>query len=360
MKIKKNQSLKKFNTYVVDSKADYFVEVKSKEEFLELMHDPQFKDMKKFILGGGSNLLFVNDYEGLVIKMGIPGKEILEETEDTVKIRVGAGEDWDELVRWAVDQNYGGMENMVMIPGTFGGAVAQNIAAYGQNVMDLVKEVEVYDRDKDEVQIWSSEDCEYTYRESIFKRNSEKYVVLSAVIELECDSEEFELDYHERKGRYGSLVEALEAVAESPYSVKDVMDAVIYGRTKRLPTEDEYGTCGSYFKNPVITVEKYRELKKDYPDMQCYPVEKLSYKIKDWNNVDGMMKVKVPAGYMIDEMGYLDHWEGNVGISPTHGLCVVSNKKASGKEIQAFAERVKDKVKEVYGVEIEDEVIVVD
>ena len=357
VEIKENVSLKKYNTFGVDVATRFFSEILTLEELKDVLESDVAKENKVIVLGGGSNILFVNDFDGLVLKINITGKEVIEESAGRVKVRVFSGETWTGFVRWAVSQNYGGAENLAIIPGRVGGAVAQNIAAYGQNISEIIESVDAIVMSTGELKTFTNEECEYEYRDSLFKRNEGEYVVVSAVFNLEKDPQEFELDYHEREGRYDSMVQALEKVAESPFSVEDVMKAVEHMRKARLPSVAEYGTCGSFFRNPIVTIDKYKELASKIPDLQAYPVKDLSYEIKDWERVEGMEYVKIPAGRVLDEMGYINHWEGNVGISPTHALCVVTNRKATGQEIDEFVERIRDRVRTEYGVELKREVV---
>lgn len=357
--IEENKSLKDLNTFGVGAKAKYFARVESIKQLQKLLRSDLAQENKKFVLGGGSNILFVNDYDGLVIFIAIKGKKVIKEIKDKVWIKISCGEDWDGFVRWAVGKNYGGVENMVMVPGTVGGAISQNIAVYGQNISEVVNSVEAIDTKTGELLTLCQEECEYEYRSSLFKRDPGRYIVVRATLVLEKNPDSFELNYHERKDRYGSIVESLEKTSEPPYTVEDVMNAAIYMRTRRLPSVDEYGTCGSFFQNPIVSVDKYEELSKKIPELQSYPVKDLSYEIKDWERLDGMDYVKIPAGRILDFMGYLDYWEGDVGVSPTHALCLVTNKKATGQEIHDFAKKIEDRVKKEYGIQLQREVVTI-
>lgn len=355
MQVKENVSLKAFNTFSVDVKAKYFVEVESEKEIKEVLS--KYSKERILILGGGSNTLFLNDIDGLVIKVNLLGKTVVKEDEEFVYIACRSGENWDEFVRWTVDNGYAGLENMVMIPGTVGGAVAQNIAAYGQNITDTfvaLKAVEIITGEEKE---FTAEECGFQYRSSSFKREwRNKYLITSSLFKLKKNAHTFELNYHERAGRYGSLLGELQTIAKEPYTLKDVEKAVVNQRTKRLPSVEEFGTCGSFFENPVVTMEKYKELSKKIVDLQCYPVQNLSYEIRDWKNYSEGEYVKIPAGRLLDELGWLGKWDGNVGVSEKHALCVVSNKKATGKEILKFIKEMQKSVKDAYGIDLVTEV----
>ena len=358
MKIKENASLNKYNTFNIDVKAKYLVELESKEECLDVLD--KYKDEKILILGGGSNILFVNDWNGIVLRPVFKGINIIEETENTVLLEVAAGEEWDSFVRWCVEHDYAGVENMVLIPGSVGGAVSQNIAAYGQNITDTLTSITAIELSTKKEITLKPEECGYEYRRSNFKNIwKNKYLITSATFELKKNNKEFELSYHERAGRYGSLKEELDAFAKEPYSIQDVMEAIIRQRNKRLPKVEDLGTCGSFFENPVVTVEKYNELAKKMEDLQSYPVENLSYNVNTKDQLEGHEYVKIPAGRLLDELGWKGKWDGNVGVFEKHALCVVTNKKATGEEVISFIEKMKDDVKKNYGVELVTEVNII-
>lgn len=354
MKIKKNFSIKDFNTFSIDIKSKYFVEVDNVEDCKEVLK--KFGDEKIFFLGGGSNTLFVNDWDGLIIKINFLGREIKDEDDEYAYVNFKAGEEWDDFVNWAVGNNYAGVENMVMIPGSVGGAVTQNIAAYGQNITDVLFEIEVLDVNSGEIIFLKPEECDFRYRSSKFKNEwRKKYVVVSATFKLKKNAQTFELSYHERSGRFGSLMDELKSFAKEPYTLKDVSKAVRNQREKRLPAVEDYGTCGSFFKNPVVSMEEFKELEKKIPDLQSYPPEDLIYKKSDKKEEF----VKIPAGRLLDELGWKGKCDCNVGVSEKHALCVVTNKKATGREVLEFIESMKKSVKDSYGVELEEEVNIV-
>jgi len=359
MKVVKNASLKKFNQFGVDVKAKFLVQVDTIEDLTDVVKFPQFKNEKKFVLGGGNNTLFVNDFDGVVILIRIMGKKVVKQNNDYVWLQVGAGEDWNQLVGYCVEQNWGGIENLVMIPGTVGGAVAQNIGAYGQNIMDVFERLVAVDLQTGELVDFNYRDCQFEYRNSAFKqgRLAGKYVIASVIFKLKKSLQKFELSYHERKGRYASLVQELERIANPPYTLKDVMKAVISARSQRLPDIAKYGSCGCFFENPVVSQEKYQKLKSQIPDLQAYPADKrLVYCSTDLAKAE---KVKIPAARLIDELGFKGQWQGQVGIYKNHALCIVTKRQASGREILNFAKKIQDKVKKEYGVNLSFEVNIV-
>jgi UDP-N-acetylmuramate dehydrogenase len=246
-----------------------------------------------------------------------------------------------------------------MIPSSIGGAVSQNIAAYGQNIMDVIESLEAFDLEGRVFKTFTNEECEYEYRSSVFKtKYRNRFIIISAIFKLNKVAEELETSYHERASRYGSLESELQTFAKEPYSIQDVMKAVQNLRTKKLPSIEEYGTCGSVFANPIVTKERYLELAKEIPELQSYPVNKLDYSRKDWFDIDEEY-VKIPAGRIIDYLGWLGKWEGNVGVYDKHALCVVTNRKATGKEVFDFLEKIRQNVEDEYAIELEYEINII-
>ncbi len=338
-------SLKNYNTFHTNTKTKIFKTVNSVNQAIAVLN--QYGDEKLLILGGGSNTLFVNDYDGVVIRPYFKGIELLKEDKEYAYIKVYSGENWDVFVRWCVEHNYAGIENMVMIPGSVGGAVAQNIGAYGQSVIDTLNSIEAIDISTKKLKQFIPLKCGYRYRGSYFKHEwKNKYIIVSAIFKLRKNTRNFELSYTERAGRYGSLKEELESLSKDPYSIQYVMKAVIMQRDKRLPSVEEYGTCGSFFENPTVSTKKYKELSKEITDLQSYPTEDRE-------------AVRIPAGRLLDELGWKGKWIGNVGTSEKHALCVVTNKKASGKEIYDFINEMKKSVYQKYGVKLIPEVNII-
>lgn len=359
MRVIKNKTLKDLNQYGVDAKSKYFVELHTPSDISSLQKSKYLKEKGFLILGEGNNILFTKDFDGLIIKPSLKGKKIVKEDENTVHIEICSGENWDEFVRWSVQNNYQGIENLVDIPSSIGGAVSQNIAAYGQNIMDVVHSIDTINLLTGERKTFSNKECEYTYRNSIFKSlKPNTYLIISATLILKKVYKELETSYHERKARYGSLEDELKSFAKEPYTIKDVMQAVINQRSKKLPSIDEYGTCGCVFENPTVSKEKYLSLCKVIPELQSYPVEKLQYSRKVWSEV-GDNYVKIPAGRIIDELKWRGKWEGHVGVHKDHALCVVTNRKASGKEILNFISSIKDDVKKKYDVDLKYEINII-
>ncbi len=349
MKIKTNHSLKKYNTFGTDTKAKYFANIKSIKQLKKILQ--AYPNEKILLLGQGSNTLFVDDWDGLVLKIDLKGKEIINEDSNNIEIRVASGENWDDFVRYTVKKNYSGIENLVMIPGTVGAGVAQNIGAYGQEVIDTLISIEALDTKTFRLKSFTPKECGFRYRNSFFKNEWKgKYIITSATLKLEKydknkeGANKYQEDLEKNK-LYEGLNEELQTFARKPYGIKDVMNAVIRQRKKKLPNLKEYGTCGSFFENPIITKEEYERVKKQIPDLVSYPVK------------DNL--VKIPAGKLLDELGWKSRGEENVGVFERHALCVVTNKKATGKEIYEFIKNMQKDVKENYGITLTPEVNII-
>jgi UDP-N-acetylmuramate dehydrogenase len=349
MLVKKNYSLKKHNTFQTDTKAKDFAQVKSIKQIKKILK--KYPNKKILVLGGGSNTLFVDDWDGLVLKIALKGKEVIEEDEKSVKVKVASGENWDKFIRYTVRKNYSGIENMVMIPGTVGAGVAQNIGAYDQEIKDTLITIEALDTKTLKLRTFTPKECGFRYRNSSFKREwKNKYIITSATFKLIKYKKNKEgvnkyQRYLKKNKLYEGLNEELQIFATKPYSIRDVMNAVIKQRKKKLPSLKEYGTCGSFFENPIITKEEYERIKELIPDLA-------SYYIKE--NL-----VKVPAGKLLDELGWKTKGEKNVGVFEKHALCVVTNKKATGKEIYEFITNMQKDVEKNYGITLIPEVNII-
>lgn len=343
MEIKENFSLKNYNQFGVSVKAKYFARPKSVEEIKNIVTDPKLENEKKLILGGGNNILFIGDFDGLVIKPEIKGKIIYKKNDSQVFVRVGSGEDWDEVVRWTVEQDWGGIENLVMIPGTVGGALSQNIGAYGREISEVVEKVEAVNLKTGQKKIFDNQECQFSYRSSAFKdKLKNKYLISYIWFRLTPL-----LGGYKPSFEYASLKKELESQFNPPYSLDQIMKAVIAQRQKNLPDINRYGTCGCFFTNPVIERNKYQELIKLIPDLVCYSVDQ------------NEGSVKIPAGKLIDQLGWKGKWQDNVGVSEKHALCIVTRRQSSGKEILDLANKIKQEVLDNYGVELGFEVNIV-
>lgn len=356
--IQENVSLKPFNTFRVDVHARYFYEPQSIEDLVDVLNTSPYTDMPKFVLGGGSNVLFTKDVEGLVLRPSFNGIVVLEEDKDSVTLHVGAGEDWHGFVVYAVEQGWSGIENLAYIPGSVGGAPVQNIAAYGQTFEDVLVSVEAVELATGDIRAFSKEETEPAYRSSIFKTTlQDQYLVTKVTVKL-SKQPNYDTHYHGRFA-YESLATWLKQIKEPPYTPKDVAEAIILQRNAKLPEVSEYGTCGSFFVNPFVTVDTFHELEKEIPELQHYPITKMEYDRLDWTDTGQDDIVKIPAGRLLEELGWKGKWIGNVGTFDKHALIIVTNGEATGQEIFDFAEQMKQSVKDAYDVELVSEVRIV-
>lgn len=353
MKILHNYSLENLNTFRVNVRARYFAEVSSEGQLIDVLK--KFPNTKIFVLGAGANILLTRDFDGLVIKDSILGVSVIKNNDRQVVLEIGGGENWHKLVMYAVNNGWGGIENLVYIPGTVGAAPVQNIAAYGQNFEDVFVSLDAIEISTLKKFTFSKKDCEFGYRESRFKsRDFGKYFITKVRIRL-AKNPQMNTSYFETGKTYAknvSLAGELKNVA-SP-TVKDVALAVMKIRKSKLPEVSEVGTAGSVFKNPIVSREKYEELKKKDPDLQCYPVEGLKYQKK----VSGDY-VKIPAGRLLDNLGWKGKRIGQVGTHPTQALAVVNYGGARTEEILDFMNKMKNAVKEAYGISLEEEILIV-
>lgn len=336
VKVYKNFRLKKYNTFGIDVKASYYAECESTEELQELYTSDKYASVPKYVLGGGSNVLFTADYDGMIVRPLIKGIQITVENEDKVVLRAGAGEDWDEFVAWCVSEQYGGVENLSLIPGNVGTGPMQNIGAYGVELKDVISTVEALDLDTLEPVVFSNEECRFGYRSSIFKQTLKGRVIITHVnVEL---SKHPELVTH-----YGSVAEELEKYTRK--DIYSVRQAVISIRTSKLPDPEVTGNAGSFFKNPVIEKKQFEALAKENPEMPHFPADNET--------------VKIPAAWLIDQNGWKGYKRGRVGVHSDQPLVLINLGGASGKEVLALAEEIAGSVKERFGIELEMEVNIV-
>ncbi|MEK7064484.1 MAG: UDP-N-acetylmuramate dehydrogenase, partial [Patescibacteria group bacterium] len=338
-------SLLPYNTLRVPAKAHDFKLLKSLKELKKLrLVGPHL------FLGGGANILFVHDFAGTVIHINLKGKKIISERDDEITIEVAAGENWHDIVMWAVQNNWYGMENMALIPGTVGAAVVGNIAAYGQNQEDIFVKLQATSLKTQKIEEFNKADCQFGYRESIFKHQLKNYLVTSVTYQL-SKTAHLNTSY---RSRYESL--AAELPPKSSYTPIDITEAVIRLRSKKLPDPKLIGTAGSFFKNPIISKKKYLTLAKQISGLQAYPPQKLQYTDESqW--LDKVDQVKIPAGRILDELGWKAKRVGNVGTYPTHALTVVNYGGATGAEIYDFAESMRADIKNNFDIDLEYEVV---
>ena len=338
--ILQNISLKPYNTFHIEAKASYFVEVFSVEELQEILQDSAYKDMKKLVLWGGSNMLFTTDFDGLVIKMSIGGIGILEQDYDTALVKAMAWENWSEFVQWCVENDCGGVENLAGIPGTVGAAPVQNIGAYGVEVKDVIQSVEAVDVTTGKIRTFSSQECRFWYRDSFFKQAGRgKYIITAVTFALWN-----QMDYSPEKLvlEYGAIQETLKKRGISKPKIQDIHDVIVSIRASKLPNPDEIGNAGSFFKNPTVSLEKFTLLQKDFPTIVGYPLD------------NGF--VKLAAGWLIEQSGWKGKRIGNAGVHEQQALVLVNHGSASGADILNLAWQIQSDVRQKFGVSLEMEV----
>jgi len=333
MQIYENYSLLKHNTFNLDVKTRWFVEYESEYDLQKLLSDEYFLTQTFWHIGQGSNLLFLENFNGVIIHSQIKGIEIIQEDETAVWLKVGASEDWDNFVAHCVKNNWGGIENLSAIPGEVGASAFQNIGAYGAEVADTITEVHTYFLKNAEKRIFSNEECNYSYRHSFFKEpeNRGLYYITHVVYKL-SKKPEFKLDY-------GNLRTYLEG---KEINLQTIREAVISIRESKLPNPKEEGNAGSFFTNPYVCIAHYKSLKEKHPEIPCYPVNEET--------------VKIPAAWLIEQCGLKGKTLGGAAISEKQPLVIVNKKQATGDEIALLAEEVRKAVKDKFAIELQPEV----
>ncbi len=342
MNFKKNISLRPYNTFGIEALAESFVEVSSLAHLIEIIG--QQKDV--FILGGGSNILLTKNVLRPVIHLNLKGREILENSDptgnkddDSVFIKVQGGENWHELVLWCIDHDFGGLENLSLIPGNVGTGPMQNIGAYGTEVKDVFHELEALEIATGKIKKFDKESCNFGYRESVFKNiKKNKYIILTVSFKLTRKN-------HILNTSYGAIQEELLKNNIDKPSIKDVSDAVISIRQSKLPDPAEIGNSGSFFKNPVIPTDHFNRLKNNYPKIPHYIISDTS--------------VKIPAGWLIEQCGYKGMRFGDAGVHHKQALVLVNYGKATGEQIYELAQKILKSVHDQFSIDLEIEVNIV-
>ncbi|AGW86128.1 UDP-N-acetylenolpyruvoylglucosamine reductase [Blattabacterium sp. (Nauphoeta cinerea)] len=339
MFIKKNFSLKKFNTFGINIYARYFVEVKSIKDLQYILDIYPY--ISKLFLGNGSNILFIKDYyPGIVIKMGMKGKKIIKENDYQAIVQAYAGENWDEFVNWTIKKGFSGLENLSFIPGTVGAAPIQNIGAYGTEIKDTLIKVEAYEIDNRKIREFTRQECQLTYRDSCFKhphyRN--KFLILSVFFILRKKYKQLNTSYVEIK-------KELENMNVKTPTMNDLIQAIFNIRQKKLPNPKKIGNAGSFFTNPIIGVLDFQKLKHQYPDIIGYSV---------FNH-----KIKLSVNSLIENIGWKGKKIGNVGIYEKKPIILVNYGKATGMDIYSFSEKIIKNIKKKFGIPLSREVNVI-
>ena len=336
MNIQKNISLKPYNTFGIEAIAKQFVEITESKELLNLYSEGLLKDI--FVIGFGSNMLLTSDVDKLVVKISSKGKEIISEENNKVIVKASAGEDWPDFVLWSIDQGLYGLENLSKIPGNVGTSPIQNIGAYGTEIKDAFYKLEAFEIATGETKTFYNSDCNFGYRESIFKKEEKgNYIITNVYFELKKQGE---LNIN-----YGAIKIKLEEKEITNPTPKDVSDCVIEIRTSKLPDPKEIGNSGSFFKNPVISADDFRLIKQEYPDAPSYTLE---------NGNE-----KVPAGWLIEKSGWKGYRKGDAGVHKNQALVLVNYGNASGKEILDLANEIRKDISNKFGIDLEIEVNIV-
>ncbi len=338
MLLQEYASLKHFNTFKLDAQARYYVHIKDIQTLRSPLVSGQLRNSPWLILGGGSNLLFVQDFEGLVVHMAIEEVTLVKEDQDHAWVKAGAGIDWHALVLYCVAQGYAGIENLSLIPGTVGAAPVQNIGAYGVELSDVFESLEAMEVKTGAIHTFSKADCAFGYRDSIFK-NALKgaYIILYVTLRLHKQPT-FQL-------AYGDIQAALEAINVQVLSLKAMSDAVIHIRQRKLPDPAILGNAGSFFKNPVIPRSQFEQLKHMHPALPGY--------------VQAGSQVKIPAAWLIEQCGWKGKTRGAVGVHEKHALVLVNYGGGTGQEIYGLAQAIQQSIKEQWGVALVPEVNII-
>jgi UDP-N-acetylmuramate dehydrogenase len=337
--IEENKSLKPFNTFGIDVNAAYFTTITTLQELQEVLHSTIYKNEKHLILGGGSNMLFTKDFDGLIIKAAPKGIDIVSENEETITIKVASGEVWHELVMHCVKNNWGGVENLSLIPGLTGAAPIQNIGAYGVEIKNVIDEVHGIDLSTGEWRVFKNEECCFGYRESVFKHElKEKYFISSVTLTLTKKTHQFNITY-------GAIHDTLKSMHITTPTVQSISDAVIAIRQSKLPDPRVIGNAGSFFKNPTITQQHYQSLQKSFPQIPSYP------------SVN--QEVKVPAGWLIEQCGWKGKKINEVGVHVHQALVLVNYGNGNGEEIFDLAMKILASVKEKFSITLTPEVNII-
>ena len=338
MTLIENCSIKPYTTFGIEAKARYFVRVSTVEELSEALNHPLVAGLPVLILGGGSNLLFTKDYEGLVVKIEFKGISVDHQNKETVLVSAGAGEDWDNFVSFCVGKGYAGLENLSLIPGVVGTCPVQNIGAYGVEVKDTIEHVTVYDRNSGQICVLTNTECHFGYRESIFKYAAKgRYIITSVAFRLSLNPV-----FHTQ---YGAITTELATMGVSNLSLAAIRNAVISIRTHKLPDPLFFGNAGSFFKNPTVDAFQYERLCDSFPGIVAYELS------------DGYYKLA--AGWLIEQCGWKGSRKGDAGVHSHQALVLVNYGQATGAEMLELATAVQSSVKAKFDIDLEMEVNVI-
>ncbi|RKE98270.1 UDP-N-acetylmuramate dehydrogenase [Ichthyenterobacterium magnum] len=337
MQILENISLKEYNTFGIDVKAKHFVSVSSLDQLKTVFSSEAFP--KKFILGGGSNMLLTKDIDALVVHLNLKGKQILSKTETEAFVESQAGENWHDFVLWTLDNNFGGLENLSLIPGNVGTSPIQNIGAYGVELKDAFYSCKALNLETLEVETFSNLQCEFDYRNSIFKQHAKgKYIIISVIFKLTTKN-------HLLHTNYGAITSELESMSIEQPTIQDISKAVIAIRESKLPNPKKIGNSGSFFKNPIISKDAFLKLQNNFPNAPHYVVSDT--------------EIKVPAGWLIEHAGFKGKTFNNYGVHKKQALVLVSYGGAKGEDILKLAQLIQKTIYRLFEIKIETEVNII-
>ena len=324
-------SLKNYNSFGIEVETEFFAAISNEAELIEVLKSNGNKPFR--VLGGGSNVLLTEDYKGLTLVMQNKGISILEETESHVLIEVQAGENWHELVLWALENDFGGIENLALIPGSVGAAPIQNIGAYGVELSSVFHRCKALDLASLSFNEFDKAACEFGYRSSVFKTHLKGKAIITRV--------QFKLSKktHQTHTQYGTLQASLQG---KEMSIQNIAASVIAIRKSKLPDPAQIGNSGSFFKNPVIPVNQFKQLQENYPEIPHYP--------------DTAEKIKIPAGWLIEKLGYKGKRFGDAGVHEKQALVLVNYGNAKGVELLNLAQQIQEQVLQNFGIQLEVEV----
>lgn len=338
MIISSNISLKPYNTFGIEAFAKYFTSIDTIENIKELLQSTEYKNNERLILGGGSNMLLTKNVDAIVVKNNLKGITVVNETAEHVFVKCAGGEVWHEFVMWCINQNYGGLENLSLIPGCTGASPMQNIGAYGVEIKDTFYELEAVHAITGEEKTFSKSDCEFGYRESVFKHQLKNQFIITSVTFQLSKNPSFHIEY-------GAIKQELDTMNISELSIKAISQAVINIRSSKLPNPKEIGNAGSFFKNPEVSSNVYERLKNEFQNLVAYPLDNGNYKLA--------------AGWLIEQSGLKGYRVGDAGVHKLQALVLVNYGGATGNEIYDLSTHVLKTVHDKFGVELEREVNII-
>ena len=339
MQIEQSVQLKHYNTFGIDAQAKNFASFASLQDLEEILSSEYFLRNKSMILGGGSNLLFTKDFDGLVLKNDLKGIELVKEDEAYYYVKAWGGEVWHEFVLYCLANNFAGVENLSLIPGCVGASPMQNIGAYGVEIKDIFHELEAFHLHEKSIHQFTLADCAFGYRESVFKNKlKDKFVILNVTYRLRKEPV--------FNTSYGAITQELEKMGIEQLTIQAVSQAVINIRTSKLPDPKQIGNAGSFFKNPVVEKEQYKSLVTRYPSIVGY-------------NIDGGAMIKLAAGWLIEQCGWKGYRKGDAGVHSKQALVLVNYGNAKGSEIFDLSCSIIESVDKKFGVKLDREVNII-